>query len=152
VNVYRLLRRRYVEGNPFSGEGSYRFGGRWSSAGVRVSYASTHRSLAVLEYRAHIDTALLPDDLVLATLSIPEGVESAAPPALPANWRETPAPEALRRVGDEFVRGGRTAAMYVPSVLVPAEMNVLINVGHKDWNRMRVVEDLEDFWYDRRLI
>jgi RES domain-containing protein len=69
--VYRVLRRKYA-GSPFDGEGAYRYGGRWSSAGVRLSYASEHQSLAMLEYSVHLDKDDPPEDLVLAVAEIPD--------------------------------------------------------------------------------
>ena len=44
--VYRVLRRAYAR-IPFDGEGAHRYGGPWSSPGVRLSYASEHQSLAI---------------------------------------------------------------------------------------------------------
>ena len=63
--VYRVLRKAYAR-NPFDGEGAYRYGGRWSSPGVRLSYTSEHQSLAMLEYFVHLDKDDPPTDLVLA--------------------------------------------------------------------------------------
>ena len=71
--VYRVLRRAYAR-SPFDGEGAYRYGGRWSSPGVRLSYTSEHQSLAMLEYFVHLDKDDPPTDLVLAVAEIPEDV------------------------------------------------------------------------------
>ncbi len=147
MHVYRLLRREFALPDPFSGEGSFLYGGRWSSPGTRLSYASTYRSLAVLEYRAHIDPAFASQDLVIATLVIPDDVLIAPTPPLPENWRQTPAPEALREVGDRFVAACEAAAMLVPSVIVPEESNVLINPKHPDMGR---VAELVEFQFDSR--
>jgi RES domain-containing protein len=90
--LYRVLRRAYA-GTSFDGEGSYPYGGRWSSAGTRLSYASEHQSLAMLEYFVHLDQDDPPDDLVLAFAEFPDDLprESIKLADLPANWRE-PAP------------------------------------------------------------
>jgi putative toxin-antitoxin system antitoxin component (TIGR02293 family) len=52
--VYQVLRKPYAR-NPFDGQGSYQFGRRWSSPGVRLADASEHQSLALLEYFVHLD-------------------------------------------------------------------------------------------------
>ena len=52
--VYRVLRKA-LSRTRFDGEGSDRYGGRWSSPGIRLSYASEHQSLAMLEYFVHLD-------------------------------------------------------------------------------------------------
>jgi RES domain-containing protein len=136
VEVHRLTRRKFSGKNPFDGEGSFLFGGRWSSIGTRVCYAATHRSLAILEYRVHIDLALLPDDLVIATLEVPDEIAIAPTPTLPENWREYPAPASLRRIGDRFIAEAQAALMLVPSVLVPQENNVMLNPVHPDARKM----------------
>jgi len=152
LEVYRLLREQYAGTNPFDGEGSFRFGARWSSVGTRVCYAAAHRSLAILEYRAHIDPAFMPNDLVIATLLVPDDISIAAPPTLPKNWRRFPPPDSLRAVGDEFIAGKKSALMLLPSVLVPEENNVLINPRHPDARRMLLKPELVPFSYDARLL
>lgn len=152
MQVYRLLRREFASPDPFSGEGAFLYGGRWSSPGTRVSYASTYRSLAVLEYRAHVDPAFANQDLVIATLVIPEDVFISPTPPLPENWRRSPAPETLREVGDRFVAAGEAAVMLVPSAILPEENNVLLNPRHRDMGRMVRAAELAEFRFDPRLL
>jgi RES domain-containing protein len=152
VEVYRLTRRKFSGKNPFDGEGSFLFGGRWSSVGTRLCYAATHRSLAILEYRAHIELALMPDDLVIATLEIPGDVSITPTPALPEDWKEYPAPASLRKIGDRFIADARAAVILIPSGLVPQENNVLLNPLHPDATRMVRQRRLVPFLYDHRLL
>ncbi len=152
MELHRLLRRRFAGVNPFDGEGSYLYGGRWSSVGTRLSYAAVNRSLAILEYLAHVDPLYLPDDLVIATLEVPDELAILPSPALPAGWKEYPAPESLRGIGDRFIRDAQAALLLVPSVLVPEEQNVLINPAHRDFGRMVWRQPLASFAYDSRLL
>lgn len=149
--VYRVLRGAYAR-NPFDGEGAYRFGGRWSSAGVRLSYGSEHQSLAMLEYFVHLDKDDPPADLVLAVAEVPDAVsrERVAEKALPADWREAAAPPELARFGDDFVMQGKHCLLLVPSVLASRENNVLINPAHPDYGRI-AVGSLEPLSYDPRM-
>lgn len=146
-----MLRRKYAR-TPFDGEGAYRFGGRWSSPGVRLSYASEHQSLAMLEYFVHLDKDDPPADLVIATAEIPDHLirEQVALGDLPANWRDAAAPPDLARFGDEFVERAEHCLLLVPSVLAPAENNYLINPSHPDYRKIRVSE-LESLSYDPRM-
>src|SRR5271167_2331747 len=100
---------------PFDGEGAYRYGGRWSSPGIRLSYASEHQSLAMLEYFVHLDTDNSPDDLVLAVAEVPDDLarEKVEARNLPANWRESAAPAELARLGDEFAQRGENCLLLV---------------------------------------
>ena len=113
---------------------------------------ATHRSLAILEYLAHIERALIPDDLVLATLEIPDDVAMAPAPTLPSDWRAYPAPASLSRIGDRFIAERRFACMQVPSVLVPYENNVMLNPVHSETGRMVRRQRLLPFFFDPRLL
>jgi RES domain-containing protein len=149
--VYRVLRQAYAP-NPFDGEGAYRYGGRWSSPGVRLSYTSEHQSLAMLEYFVHLDKDDPPTDLVLATAEIPEDVSTERVKAseLPVNWRDAAAPPELTRFGDEFVMKGKSCLLFVPSVVAPNEDNCLINPAHPAFARI-TVQRLEPLTYDTRM-
>jgi len=149
--VYRVLRRKYARA-PFDGEGAYRYGGRWSSPGVRLSYTSEHQSLAMLEYFVHLDKDDPPADLVLAIAEIHDDLSRPQFRArdLPANWRDAAAPPELTRLGDEFEQRGEHCLLLVPSILAPAENNCLINPAHSDYKKIAVLE-LEPLAYDPRL-
>lgn len=149
--VYRVLRKAYAR-NPFDGEGAYRYGGRWSSPGVRLSYTSEHQSLAMLEYFVHLDKDDPPADLVLAVAEVSEAVtrETVNIGELPANWRDGAAPPELTRFGDEFASAGKSSVLMVPSVLAPHENNWLINPLHAEFKQI-VVRDLEPLTYDTRM-
>jgi RES domain-containing protein len=149
--IYRVLRKAFASA-PFDGEGAYRYGGRWSSPGTRLSYASEHQSLAMLEYFVHLDQGDPPDDLVLAVAEIPDGLklETVDAARLPADWRESAAPAQLARFGDDFVHRGEHCLLQVPSVLAPNENNCLISPAHPDFNKI-VVQEIEELKYDPRL-
>jgi RES domain-containing protein len=150
TRVYRILRKPYSK-KPLDGEGSYRFGGRWSSVGTRLAYTAEHLSLAMIEYFVHIDPDDLPDDLVLATAEIPDSVSRIAVSGkrLPATWRRSSALPELALIGDRFVRNFEAAVLIVPSALAPAESNWLINPLHSEFPRIRVPKP-EPFRYDPR--
>jgi len=150
TRVYRILRRPYAK-RPLDGEGAYRFGGRWSSPGIRLAYTAEHLSLAIVEYFVHLDPDHPPMDLVVVMADIPDDVPrvSITPRQLPKNWRQVPAPPALAGIGNEFVRSGRRAIVVVPSVLAPTECNWLINPRHSAFEKIRV-HPARAFQYDSR--
>ena len=150
--VYRILRRSFAK-SPLDGEGGYRFGGRWSSPGIRLAYTSEHLSLAMLEYFVHLDPADPPKDLMVVRAEIPDGISRVRVTAgeMPANWRQTPAPPTLARFGDDFVRRLNAAILIVPSVLAPSEFNWLINPSHPEFRKIRLGK-LESFRYDARIV
>ena len=149
--IYRILRRAFARA-PFDGEGAYRYGGRWSSPGTRLAYASEHQSLAMLEYFVHLDKDDPPDDLVLAVAEVPDDLarERVEVGDMPANWREPAAPPELAHLGDKFVQRGEHCVLLLPSVLAPAENNWLINPGHTDYRKIDIHE-LTPLNYDPRM-
>ncbi len=149
--VYRLLRHAFAA-NPLDGEGSYRFGGRWSSPGTRLVYTAENLSLAMLEYLAHLDPGNWPDDLVLTVAEIPEELSRIhlRIEELPADWNAFPAPANLCQIGDQFVSDRNAALLTTPSVLAPTERNWLINPFHPDFHRIKVIST-ERFQYDQRI-
>lgn len=150
TRVYRILRRRYAR-NPFDGEGAYRYGGRWSSRGVRLAYTSAHLSLAMIEYFVHVERDDPPPDLVVAAADVPDDVSRTTITVrrLPGTWRKTPAPAALAASGDRFASRRRDAILIVPSALAPDESNWLLNPQHRDFQRIRIHRP-EPFAYDSR--
>ena len=150
--IYRVLRNAFARA-PFDGEGAYRYGGRWSSPGTRLSYASEHQSLAMLEYFVHLDKDDPPSDLVLAIAEVPDDVrrEKIDRHDLPANWRDPAAPPALALFGDDFVTRGDRCLLLVPSVLAPEENNLLINPVHADFTKI-TIHPLQPLLYDARMV
>jgi len=152
TRVYRILRGHFAN-NPFDGEGSYRFGGRWSNPGTRVAYTSEHLSLAMLEYLVHIDPSDPPDDLVFAAADVPDTVsrKTIAAEKLPSTWRDAPTPAEIRAIGDAFVIELKTAILIVPSVHAPGEHNWLLNPRHPEFRRIKPIR-VTAFRYDRRFL
>jgi RES domain-containing protein len=152
TRIYRICRRLYSK-NPLNGEGAWRFGGRWSSPGIRLAYTSEHLSLAMIEYYVHIDPSDAPEDLVVISADIPDAVSRTriAETRLPADWRQSPPSPELASIGDSFFARGKTAILIVPSALAPSESNWLINPRHAEFRRIRV-NPPADFRYDARFL
>lgn len=150
TRVSRILRKRYAKA-AFDGEGAYRYGGRWSSPGVRLVYTSEHLSLAMIEYFVHLDRDDPPPDLVVAAADVPDDVSRVyvAAAKLPGTWRQTPVPVELAAIGDRFARRRSEAILVVPSALAPDEFNWLLNPDHPDFRRVRI-HPPEPFSYDAR--
>ena len=150
VRVWRLCKRAHAA---FDGEGARLAGGRWNRRGTRVVYASETLALAALELLVHVDPGLAPEDLVAIPAEIPETLPTARvePRDLLRGWRRYPAPDELAQVGTDWARAGKTAALWVPSALIPRERNVLLNPAHADFARIRIGAP-ERFAVDPRLI
>lgn len=138
----------------FSGHGARLTGGRWNSKGVAVAYASATLSLAALEYLTHAEKRLLTAArLVSCRAEWPDGLvtETAPPPVYAPGWRDTPAPPELAAFGDRWAAEQRSAILFVRSVIIPSEMNVIVNPGHPDAARIAYAAP-EPFGYDPRVL
>ena len=60
------------------------------------------------------------------------------PSRLPKNWTDDPAPSAANSIGDEWVRSGSSAALRVPSAVIPTEHNFLLNPAHRDFSEFKI--------------
>lgn len=150
MSIWRLARAHFAA---LDGEGARRYGARWTSPGLPAVYAASHLSLAALEYLAHIDIEDVPGDLVALEIGVPEDADRLVldTNALPARWFETPPPSGCRAIGDAWLSSGQALIFQVPSVLVPEEMNVLVNPGHPRAGEVRVLGS-RPFGYDPRLL
>ena len=146
--AWRLTRRTHIH-EPLSGIGAARFGNRWNSPGVRMGYTSSSRPLAVLEMLVHVSRNTVPRDPMFIPIDVPD--ELIHEVAIPSGWNALPESAAARHLGDRWIERGASVAMLVPSVILPAEKNVLINPVHADFGRIRILP-VEPFTFDRRLL
>jgi RES domain-containing protein len=134
------------------GGGGLRAPGRWHSRGRRIVYCAPNPATALLEVLVHaeIDAEDVPIRLRFLEIEAPDSVtvEIADVGALGADWQRNP--EMTRPLGDLWLHSGRTALLHVPSAIVPATWNVLINPQHLDSAQIRVVRTHEQP-IDRRL-
>jgi len=149
--VWRLTRKAHSE-PPLTGEGARRFGGRWNHVGTTVVYTSGTLSLAVLEYLVNLPISDLPEDLVSIQSHVPDDLmrHDISIDDLPENWRTFPAIEELKDIGTEWVREAKTALLVVPSVVIPNELNYLINPAHPETGRVKILS-IDPFALDTRL-
>lgn len=113
-----------------SGEGSFRYGGRWSSTGERAVYAALDPATAILEVAVHkgfrvLDT--VPHVLTSATISDPSSVHIVDVADVPnPNWLRPGIPSAGQQAfGDDLLRAH--PFVLIPSVVSTHSWNVLFN-------------------------
>ena len=115
-----------------SGEGAYRFGGRWNSRGVRVVYCSIDPATAILEVAVHkgfraLDT--VPHVLTAVTIAEPERVHVVDPASLPnANWLRPGIPGAgQQEYGDSLLAAHQFIA--IPSAVSSHSWNLIFGIS-----------------------
>jgi RES domain-containing protein len=155
MTIVRLCRSRY---SLKDATGAKLHGGRWSSPGNAVLYASSTLALACLEVLVHIrNVGLLPTDYVFCEIEVPDALISPWTLTGEAAIAKVESPVLSREYGDAWYRRtapltsrgaflqslppeireqlGQTAeepaapVQTVPSVIVPREMNYLISIA-----------------------
>ena len=116
----------------YSAEGARRIAGRWHAAGDEVIYCSQHYSTAMLERLVYAN-GQMPAGQHSIEIAIPAGIsyEVIAGDDLPDGWR--PDKLAARRAGHDWYVSGRSALLFVPSVVARPEQNILINTRHAEF-------------------
>jgi len=139
MRVHRLVKARHAA-SPLDGEGARRAGGRWNAKGIPLAYGSSTLSLAVLELLVHLDPAF-PNDLVAVEAEIPDNMPilQLFPADLPDGWRKAAALSDLQAKGGDWIQRAASGVLLVPSVIVPSEVNILVNPAHPDAARILVV-------------
>jgi len=151
IVAWRLVKARYAT-EAFSGEGARLEGGRWNPKGTPVVYLADHPALAALEMFVHLGKSARKIKFTLFRVEIPKEVKvlELFEAGLPANWRaEPPGPETMT-VGEIWFRDRGTAVLKVPSVLVPAAANLVMNPQHPDTGKLRIGK-AEAFGFDPRM-
>ena len=137
-----------------SGGGAAASGGRWNHKGCALVYASSSIALACLETLAHLGAGIAGRNRYLIEITVPQRVwkarQTESPSTLSPQWSAEPPGLYSMTLGTEWVQNGACALLEVPSVIIPEEINILINPSHRDAKKMtaRVVRQ---FVYDPRL-
>ena len=142
--ILRIVTARFAD-SAFSGEGARLFGGRWNRKGLPMVYTAESRSLALLEMMVQDDPLrahyLLIPAFVPSAVSL-HGLEAAE---LGGDWRALPARDRLQAIGNDWLQARASCILSVPSAVVPAERNFLVNPLHPDFSKISIgqAESLE---------
>lgn len=148
--IWRITTERFAA-TAFSGEGARRYGGRWNPKGFAAIYTAESRALALLEMLVQDDPlraryvlipAELPDSIYITALGLHD---------LPPDWRALASRDTLQALGRNWLQSGASAVLAVPSAVVPAERNYLLNPSHPDFSMIKAGE-AESLDVDLRLL
>ena len=135
------------------GGGGLHAPGRWHLRGQRIVYCALNPATALLEVLVHagIDVEDMPVTFRYMEIEAPDSVtiETTDSSALGPAW-QTPV-ETTRQSGAGWLRSGRTALLRVPSVIVPATWNILVNPRHPDCAQIRIAS-IHEHRFDPRLL
>jgi RES domain-containing protein len=150
--VWRLAAPAYADF--LNGEGSRIFGARWNSPGRGVVYTCAHLSLSVLETYVHIPPEqrdALPEFEALC-IQVPDnaGMTRITPAMLEGFLLASDPESACRAVGDRWLEAGADLVLAAPSIVVPEELNFMLNPVHSRMHEVSIVSRRK-FDFDPRL-
>ena len=152
MEVFRLSHTQFSM--DLSGQGAKLYGGRWNSIGTPMLYTSGHISLCALELACNSGGLIGLKNLALTciTISNKASIEKLDLKDLPKNWNTHPSLNANKILGDQFLKSTAAIALAVPSVLVPEEMNYLINPLDPSFDKWVQILWNKPFTFDNRIL
>jgi RES domain-containing protein len=133
------------------GRGGLLASARWHTQGRPVVYLAASPAGALVEVLVNLelDAARLPGNYTMLKVEAPDDVpiRRIELASLPEGWAGDLAISRSR--GDEWLAGGESALLEVPSAILPDTFNMLLNPRHPDAGRVRVVGQ-RAYPYDRR--
>ncbi len=118
-------------------------------------YTSSSIALASLEYLVHNFHLLSTAEICLAKIKIdtPSSIFDYPTTKLPSDWSLMLKEQyATQQIGKEFYMNGVDYILKVPSAVVPGEFNLLLNPYHPHHAKTKIVDVIDPFVFDRRLL
>ena len=150
IRARRIVKQNHVA-TALDGEAARSAGGRWNSPGSAAVYTASSLPLGALEVLVHLPRESTLAKFVSISVDFDEELVTTLKAALPADWRDYPAPVSTMTIGDEWLRSKASPVLRVPSVISPDESNFLLDPAHADFGKLSMGRP-QDFWFDPRLI
>ena len=147
MELYRVTRQQYV--SDLSGNGAAVNGGRWNEIGRPALYAASSRSLAILETLVHLRRPQPPTDYRVMVLYVPDSMPlmNLTNRQLSEGWKSDET--RTQTIGSQWLVSNESLLLRVPSVLVRAEYNYLLNPAQERFAEVQLV-DVEPIDFDPR--
>lgn len=150
MRCFRIMSESFFK-TPFAASGN---AGRWNPKGIRMIYAASAPSVALLEYLCIRGNAVgkKPWYMIVYEIKDESLVASLDPSALPADWAALPHPRATQEFGKLWIESNEEPFLEVPSSRIsltffPMEFNLLINPDYPELSRVMKVVDVVEFSY-----
>ncbi|MDZ7936679.1 MAG: RES family NAD+ phosphorylase [Emticicia sp.] len=144
--VYRITTPKYTKLTA-SGRAA-----RWNQNGEFVIYCSSSIALACLENIVHRSKKGLLGDFKILFIEIPKKVSVKIIPleSLPNDWSKGSKNEICEKISTDWQNNLESCVLCVPSVIIPHEINYLINPQHPDFRFIKLLS-VEEFTFDNRI-
>lgn len=136
------------------GTGGLYGAGRWHSAGKPIVYAAQNLSLAAHEILVHYPKRKHALKFVMSAIEIPDRLvmtlAAFGVAKLPDGWDSQPPRHVSQAIGDSWLAAKASAALEVPSVIIPGEFNYLLNPEHPHYGAIKAAAP-KPFSFDPRV-
>ncbi|MCO6057980.1 RES family NAD+ phosphorylase [Pseudomonas sp. MOB-449] len=150
MRAWRVGKAKHA--NDLSGAGAAIAGGRWNDRDAPALYLGLTPAICCLE--AFVNASGPPSvPMKLTLIELPDDPAlylELNQDTLPAGWDRKPADIASMGFGTKWLRDAQHLGLIVPSAVLPAERNVVINPRHPAANQLQIISS-EDFFYDPRM-
>jgi RES domain-containing protein len=138
ITAWRIVSANYID-KAYTGDGARVHGGRWNSKGVAVVYTAGSLALASIEMIVNLPAPQLLHKYVRISARISlDLVSDLSETDFPQDWNSRPISPSTRAIGDRWVKKQCSAALRVPSIVVPDEYNYLLNPSHPDFVKIEI--------------
>lgn len=147
MQVFRICLSNYAGSLVASGRAA-----RWNPNEISVIYTAESRSLACLENVVHRSQFGLNSAFQVMTIEVPDDLPITNIPlkTLPTDWFSFESMPLTQEMGENWIRQEKTALLKVPSSIISAESNFLLNPNHPDFKFIKLLRS-EPFIFDRRI-
>lgn len=115
--------------------------GRWNSGGRKVVYCAESIALAFLENMVRRQGVGFNDDFKTMILELPDELPIRVLDAadLPDGWRDFRDYSLCQPPGNSWYDEGTYPILKVPSAVLPASFNFVLNAGHADFKKIKLI-------------
>lgn len=127
---------------------------RWNKKDEFVIYTGSSRSLSTLEtvvYRSAINISS-PYRLLIITIEDKTLIKEISVTDLPKNWKSIEAYVELQEIGSKWYNSLESLILKVPSAIISQESNYIINTKHPLFATNVMLQSVENFDWDKRLL
>lgn len=147
MQVFRIGLAKYTNSLNASGRAA-----RWNPNDIEMIYTAGSRSLACLENIVHRNQIGLNQSFKVMTIEIPDDllVLTIQQKKLQKGWTEFYQMPITQKMGEDWINEAKSAVLSVPSAIINAEYNYLINPKHPDFKSIKLLKS-EIFVFDKRI-
>lgn len=149
MEVFKICSEKYSHSLNASGASN-----RWNKKDEFVIYTGSSRSLSTLETVVHRSSINIssPYKLVIIAIDDRTFIKEISVTDLPKNWKSIEAYVELQEIGSKWYNSLESLILKVPSAIISQEYNYIINTKHPLFAANVILQSVENFDWDKRLL